>query len=70
MSMLERPPAQGTWSVMDDKEVVFEYFGNLADGTVQQVSEPESIYSWMSDDYLVVEAVDEEGALRKARLAE
>ena len=32
MSILDRPPAQGTWSVMDDKEVVFEYSGNLADG--------------------------------------
>ena len=32
MSMLDRPPAQGTWSVVDDKEVVFEYSENLADG--------------------------------------
>ena len=47
-----------------------EKFRVWPDGTVQQVSEPESIYSWMSDDYLVAEAVDEEDALRKARLAE
>ena len=47
-----------------------EKFCVWPDGTVQQVSEPEPIYSWMSDDYQVVEAVDEEDALRKARLAE
>ena len=47
-----------------------EKFRVWPDGTVQQVSEPELIYSWMSDDYQVVEAVDEEHALRKARLAE
>lgn len=47
-----------------------EKFRVWPDGTVQQVSGPESIYSWMSDDYQVVEAVDEEDALRKARLAE
>ena len=47
-----------------------EKFRVWSDGTVQQVSESESIYSWMSDDYQVVEAVDEEDALRKARLAE
>ena len=45
-----------------------EKFRVWPDGTVQQVSEP--IYSWMSDDYQVVEAADEEDALRKARLAE
>ena len=44
-----------------------EKFRVWPDGTVQQVFEPESIYSWMSDDYQVVEAVDEEDALRKAR---
>ena len=60
-----------------------EKFRVWPDGTVQQVFEPESIYSWMSDDdqvvesiyvwmsddYQVVEAVDEDDALRKARLA-
>lgn len=45
-----------------------EKFRVWPDGTVQQVSE--SICSWVSDDYQVVEAADEEDALRKARLAE
>ena len=47
-----------------------ENFRVWPDGTVQQVSESESAYSWMSDDYLIVEAVGEEDALRKAGLAE
>ena len=47
-----------------------EKFRVWPDGTVQQVSEPGAIYSWMSEDYLVVEAVDKEDGLRKARLAE
>ena len=33
-----------------------EKFRVWPDGTVQQVFEPESIYSWMSDDYQVVDA--------------
>ena len=47
-----------------------EKFRVWPDGTVQQVSGSESVYSWMSDDYLIVEAVDEEDALLKARFAE
>lgn len=47
-----------------------EKFRVWPDGTVQQVSGSESAYSWMSDDYLIVEAADEEDALRKAGLAE
>ena len=38
------------------------------DGTVQEVSE--TPYNWMSDDYQIVEAEDEEDALRKANLNE
>lgn len=47
-----------------------EKFRVWPDGTVQQVSESEPVYSWMSDDYQVVEAADEDDALRRARLAE
>ena len=38
------------------------------DGAVQEVSE--TPYSWMSDDYQIVEAEDEEDALRKVNLNE
>lgn len=33
------------------------------DGTVQEIAE--APYSWMSDDYETVDAVDEEDAIRK-----
>ena len=47
-----------------------EKFRVWPDGTVQQMSGSEPIYSWMSDDYMIVEATDEEDALPEAGIAE
>jgi hypothetical protein len=53
------------WKMTEPKRIVLlNKFRVWPDGTAQWVGEP--AYSWMSDDYEVVVANDEEDAVRKS----